>query len=100
MRIHKGDTVTVLMGRDMGQTAKVDKVSEKEGLVMIATVNLSKRHVKKMGDHEGGIISIPKPMKVSKVGLVCPHCKKVTRVGYKIEGKTKTRICKKCQKAI
>jgi len=37
---------------------------------------------------------------ISKVMLVCPQCNKPTRVGYKIDGDTKARICKKCGKPV
>jgi len=35
------------------------------------------------------------------VALVCPHCDKPTRVGYRLapDG-SKTRICRKCQESI
>jgi transcription initiation factor TFIIIB Brf1 subunit/transcription initiation factor TFIIB len=32
--------------------------------------------------------------------LVCPKCSKPTRVGYKIEGDNKVRVCKKCGEVI
>jgi large subunit ribosomal protein L24 len=37
-------------------------------------------------------------MEVSKIALVCPKCKKPTRVGYEVGIKTKekVRVCRKC----
>ncbi len=35
------------------------------------------------------------PINVSNVMIVCPSCGPV-RVGYKVEGTSKVRICKKC----
>lgn len=100
MKIHSGDTVQIQLGKDRGKEAKVDMISNKKGKVMISGVNVYKRHVKKMGQMEGGIVDLSKPINVSNVQLVCPNCKKPTRVGYKIENDIKVRVCKKCQKTI
>jgi len=100
MKIKKGDTVKVLLGKDRGREGKVEYVSLKRNRVFVGGANLYKRHVKKQGDIQGGIIDIPKSLDISNVSLICPHCHKVTRVGYKPDGKTKVRICKKCQKEI
>lgn len=50
----------------------------------------------------GGIIDFPRPLDMGKVALICPNCKKTTRIGYQINSKTKDklRICRKCQKTI
>ena len=100
MKIKKGDKVRILLGKDSGKEGTIEKVLSKEARVFVGGANLYKRHVKKMRDVEGGIIDIPKSLNISNVGLVCPDCKKVTRVGFKVEGKTKARICKKCKKEI
>jgi len=43
-----------------------------------------------------GIIEFEAPMDISNVMLVCPACKKTTRVGVKREGETVQRVCKEC----
>ncbi len=100
MKIKKGDNVKILLGKDKGKMGKVDYVVGKDKRVFVSGVNLYKRHVKKMKDVEGGIIDIPKSMDISNVALICPNCKKVTRVGIKRVGQIKTRICKKCGKEV
>lgn len=100
MKIKKGDKVKVLLGKDRGKEGVVQFVLGKENRVFVEGVNLYKRHIRKMGETKGGIIDIPKPLDVSNVALICPNCKKVTKVGLKIEGNTKVRICKKCKKEI
>src|SRR3989344_1402247 len=100
MKIKKGDKVKVLLGKDRGKEANVALVLSREKRVFVSGVNLYKRHVKKVRDIEGGIIDIPKSMDISNIGLICPECKKVTRVGIKMEGATKMRVCKKCGKEI
>lgn len=100
IKIKKGDKVKVLLGKDNGKEGKVALVLSKDKKVFVEGINLYKRHVKKMGDVEGGVIDLPKPVDISNVALICPNCKKQTRVGFKIEGETKVRICKKCKKEI
>ncbi|TSC87347.1 MAG: large subunit ribosomal protein L24 [Microgenomates group bacterium Gr01-1014_7] len=100
MRIKKGDEVKILLGKDSGKEGKVEYVMAKEKRVFVGGANIYKRHVRKMQGVEGGIINIPKSMDISNVALICPNCKKVTRVGYKILGKEKMRVCKKCKKEI
>jgi large subunit ribosomal protein L24 len=36
------------------------------------------------------------PLSVGKVMLVCPHCNKPARVGYRMDNDTKERFCKNC----
>lgn len=114
MKIKKGDKVKVLLGKDRGKEGIIEYVLAKEKKVFVGGANLYKRHIRKMGNMEGGIINIPKPVYISNVGLICPNCKKITRVGYKqslptgkqslptgkIVGKEKLRICKKCKKEV
>lgn len=101
MKIRKNDTVQIQLGKDRGKSAKVLRVLTKEGKILVEGLNMYKRHIgKKAGLKEGNILEIAKPLNISNVILVCPACKKTTRVGYKIEGKVKVRICKKCQEVI
>lgn len=100
MKIRKGDKVKILSGKDRGKEGKVEYVRGKDKRVFVGGANLYKRHVKKHGNIEGGIIDIPKSLDVSNVVLICPNCNKTTRVGFKFEGNDKMRICKKCGKEI
>lgn len=100
MKIKKGDKVKILLGKDRGKDGSVEFVMAKMGKVFVSGANIYKRHVRKMQNTEGGILNIPKPMDISNVALICPNCKKVTRIGYKILDKKKVRTCKKCNKEI
>ncbi|HBQ50991.1 50S ribosomal protein L24 [Candidatus Daviesbacteria bacterium RIFCSPLOWO2_01_FULL_38_10] len=99
-KIKKGDKIKVLLGKDRGKEGQVEKVFSKEGKVLILGVNIYKRHVKKQGQTEGGIIEIPKPINISNVVLMCPLCKKPTRISFKKIKDSKLRVCKKCKKEI
>ena len=102
MHVKKNDTVLIISGDDRGKQGKVLAVSPKEGKVIVEGLNMVKKHVKprKAGD-PSGIIEAEGAFYASKVQVVCPACKKATRVAHKKvagdNGKEKTvRICKKC----
>ena len=92
-----GDEVLVTAGRDKGKKGKIEKIFLKENKVVVAGVNVYKRHRKVTRTQPAGIYEIVRPMPVGNIAIICPKCTKVTRVGFVFEGKTKSRICKKCQ---
>jgi len=101
MKIHKGDTVLIISGKDRARKGKVIEVFPKKSRVIIEGINLRKKHVKpKRSGEKGQIVETPAPINVSNIKLICPKCGKPTRLGYKIEGKRKYRICKKCGQEI
>lgn len=100
MKIKKGDLIRVTTGRDKGREVKVERVFPKKGLVLAVGVNQYKKHRKPMGDKPGEVVTLDRPIDVSKIALVCPKCKQPTRVGYKIIDNKKIRICRKCDQDI
>lgn len=101
LKIKKGDKVIILSGKDKNKTGQIERVSTKTGKIVVTGLNVVKKHAKvSKKNPSGGVIEIAMPLPISKVQLVCPNCNKATRVGYKTEGKEKTRVCKKCGKAI
>ena len=102
VHVKTGDTVIVLSGKDKGKTGQVMAVSPKEGKVIVEKVSMVSKHVKpkKMGE-QGGIIKAEGAMYASKVQIVCPRCKKPTRVAHKFyEDGSKGRVCAKCGEAL
>ena len=101
MKLKKGDNIKVIRGKDKGKNGKIDKVFPKIGKVLVANINLYKRHLKARSQAQPSeIITLTKPMPEANVILVCPKCNKETRVGYKTEKDVKSRICKKCKSEI
>lgn len=101
MKLKKGDEIKVVLGKDKGKTGKVERVFAKEDAVLVGGVNQYKRHMKARSQGQTSeIVTITKPMNVAKVQLICPKCKKITRVGYKMEKDVKVRVCRKCGKEI
>ncbi len=102
-RIKREDMVLVIRGRDKGKRAKVQRVLPDQGQVLVEGVNTVKRHLKAgaQGARQAGIVTMEKPLGLSKVMLVCPACGKPARVGFqRLEDGTKTRVCKRCQQTI
>ncbi len=101
MKIKKGDTIVMMVGRDKGRRGKVERVVMGDKAVVVPGINVYKRHMKKRDEkNPGGIIDQVRPIDVSKVALICPSCGKPTRVGYVIVKDEKIRICKKCKKKV
>jgi len=100
-KIKKGDLVQMICGKDKGKRGKVIKVLPKENRVVVEGLNLVKKHQKpKRAGQKGQIVLVPRPVDVSNVMLVCPHCGKPTRVGFQGKRPNKVRICKKCKSVI
>lgn len=100
LKLKKGDTVKITAGKDKGREGKIEKIIPEVSKAMIPGINLYKKHVKGFGDVKGGVYDIPRPMPFGKIALICPKCKKITRVGFKLVGSEKVRICRKCKKEI
>ena len=97
LHIKKGDTVVVLSGDDKGVTGEVIATSPAEGKVLVKGANIIHKHVKPRKQGEtGGIVQREAALYASKVQVVCPKCKKGTRVAHKIENGKKVRVCKHC----
>ena len=97
MNIKKGDTVLIKKGKDKGKSGKVIKVLPKNDKVVIEGLNLVKKiqKAKKAGE-KGQMISVPRAIFRANVILVCPNCKRPTRISYTKDNGVKYRICKKC----
>jgi large subunit ribosomal protein L24 len=97
MRIHKGDNVRVLAGKDKGKTGKIVRALPRTSQVIIEGVNIQKRHQKAKRDNKqgGGIVPVAAPIHVSNVQLIDPKDNKPTRVGVVREGKKNIRVAKR-----
>ena len=101
MKIKKGDKVKVMSGKDKGRDGLVERVYSKSNKALITGVNIYKKHIKKNEKMpQGGTVEVPRPLDLAKIMLICPKCKKLTRVGYQIIKDKKFRICKKCKNKI
>ncbi|MBN2472098.1 MAG: 50S ribosomal protein L24 [Anaerolineae bacterium] len=100
-RIKKGDTIEVIAGKDIGARGEVLRVLNKENRVVVAQVNIAKKHQRPMQagrqQIQPGIIEFEAPLDLSNVMLVCTQCDQRTRVGFRVnEDGAKVRVCRKC----
>jgi large subunit ribosomal protein L24 len=72
LHIHRNDMVKVLTGADRGKTQRVLRVFPDKGTVLVEHVRVVKKTVSSKTSRQR------------------------TKVGYKMDGDTKVRICKKC----
>ena len=97
LNIHRNDTVKGLRGSERGKTGRVLRVFPDDGTVLVEHVRVVKKTVSgKSGKRtKGGIAEQESPIDVSNLALICPNCGPA-KVGSKMEGDVKVRICKKC----
>lgn len=100
LKLKVGDKIKVLAGKDKGREGEIERILPKEFSALIPGINIYKKHVKGMPGRKGGIYEIPRPLVFAKFALVCPKCKKPTRVGFKLIDQEKIRICRKCKREI
>ncbi len=103
VKIKRGDNVIVTTGKNKGSKGEVLEVIRKEGKdprVVIAGVNIVKKHVKPSASNpQGGIVEKEASLHISNVSLMDAEGK-ATRVAYKTEGDKKVRIAKTTGKEI
>ena len=98
LSIRRNDVVKVLTGADKGKTGRVLRAIPDKGTVLVEHVRVVKKTVSSKTSRQrtkGGIAEQESPISVSNVMLVCPNCGPA-RVGHKMEGETRVRVCRKC----
>jgi large subunit ribosomal protein L24 len=95
MKIHKGDTVLVISGKDKGAKGKVLKAYPATDKVLVEGVNRIKKHTpittNQRGSRSGGIITQEAPIHVSNV-MIVDSDGKPARVGYRIDDETGKKV--------
>ena len=99
-KLKKEDTVQITTGKDKGKRGRVLKILREKDRVVVEGANLVKKAKKRKNKQDrGGIIEVEAAIHYSNVAIVCKKCGP-TRIGYKIDGDSKIRICKKCGEAL
>ena len=101
IKIKKNDTVKVISGRDKGKTGRVLEVNRSTGRVLVEGVSIVKRHTRPNPARQikGGIAEKESWIHVSNV-MVLTSGGVPTRIGYKVEGDSRTRIARKTGEAL
>jgi large subunit ribosomal protein L24 len=100
-KFKKGDTVTVLAGRDKGKKGEILRVLPADSRLFVQGVNMVKRHTRPSQTAAGGIIEKEASIHVSNVAHVDPDTGDATRVGFKLmEDGRKVRYAKRSGEVI
>ena len=93
IKIKKGDTVKVIAGKDKDKEGKVIAINKKNNTCLVEGVNMITKHTKPSAANQaGGIVHQEGPIDISNVMYLLNG--KVTRIGFKGEGKDKVRFAK------
>ncbi|MBO4387307.1 MAG: 50S ribosomal protein L24 [Treponema sp.] len=98
VKIRRDDNVEIIAGKDKGKRGTIVRVFEKNNKVrvIVSGANLVKKAIKRRSQQDaGGIAEVEAPLDISNVALVCKKCGP-TRIGYKLDGDKKVRVCRKC----
>jgi len=99
-KLKKEDTVEVIAGKDKGKRGRILKILRDKDRVLVEGVNIVKKAKKRKNQQDrGGIVEIEAALHLSNLMIVCKKCGR-TRIGYKIDGNDKTRVCRKCGEAL
>ena len=99
MKVHKGDTVLVISGKDKGAKGKVLQAFPTRNKILVEGVNRIKKHTavsrNERGAQSGGIVTQEAPIHVSNV-MVVDSDGKPTRIAFRKDDETgkKVRIAK------
>ena len=95
MKVHKGDTVLVIAGKDKGAKGKVIQAFPERNRVLVEGVNRIKKHTaqsqNERGASSGGIVTQEAPIHVSNV-MVVDSDGKPTRIGYREDSESGKRV--------
>ncbi len=104
-KFKKGDYVIVQAGSvktGKGKKGEILRVITKENRVVVAGINMVKRHIRaSQSDPEGGIKQFEAPIHVSNIAHIDPADQKPSKVGFKIlEDGRKVRFAKRSGEVI
>ena len=101
VKYKKGDLVLIMSGKDGGKTGKISSVNRVAGKAVVEGMNVFKKNAKPSNKYpQGGIIEISKPVDLSNLGIICPSCKKKSKVSIvRVKGSV-SRKCRKCNEVV
>ena len=95
MKVHKGDTVLVVSGKDKGAKGKVIQAFPDRDRVMVEGVNRIKKHTaqsaNERGASSGGIVTQEASIHVSNV-MVVDSDGTPARIGYRVDEESGKRV--------
>ena len=99
-KLKKDDTVEIIAGKDKGKRGRILKILREKDRIIVEGANIVKKAKRRKSKQDrGGIVELEAAIHSSNLMIVCKKCGP-TRIGYKIDGDVKTRVCKKCGEAL
>jgi len=92
-KLKKGDTVTVLAGKDKGKSGEITQVMPAANKAVVEGVNVAIRHTKQSQTTQGGRVPQAMPIALSNLAITDANGK-ATRVGFRMEDGKKVRFAK------
>ncbi len=101
MKLKKSDPVIVVRGKraERGKIGKILRILPEKNRVIVEKVRMVKEYVRPnpQKNIQGGIVEREGSLPMASVKYYCKECEQGVRVGYKLAGKDKHRVCKKCE---
>ncbi|MBF0424692.1 MAG: 50S ribosomal protein L24 [Magnetococcales bacterium] len=93
--LKKGDQVVVIAGKERGKRGEILRILPESSAVLVAKLNMIKRHTKPSAGNEGGIVEKEAPVHISNVMIVDPDTGKGVRIGKKFleDGRKVRAVC-------
>jgi large subunit ribosomal protein L24 len=99
-KLKKEDTVRVISGKDKGKSGRILKINREKDRVVVEGINIVKKAMKRKSQQDrGGIVELEASLHISNVMILCKKCGP-TRIGFKLDGENKSRVCRKCGEAL
>jgi large subunit ribosomal protein L24 len=99
--VKKEDLVEVNTGEEQGRRGRVLEIIPEKQQAIVEGINLVKKHQRARSQAKpSGIITVPAPLHISNLVLICPKCGKKVKTRREHIEKKRTRICKQCGEII
>jgi len=99
-KLKKGDQVQIIAGKDKGKKGRILRIDRITDRVIVESLNMVKKTQRpKNQNDKGGIIEIEAAIAASNVMVICKKCGP-TKLGTKVDGTKKIRVCRKCGEAL
>lgn len=100
LKLKKNDPVVVVRGKkqERGKTGKILRILPEKNRLVVEKIHLVKEYVRPnpQKNIQGGIVEREGSLPMASVMYYCKECEQGVRIGYKVIGDHKQRICKKC----
>jgi large subunit ribosomal protein L24 len=99
--IKKNDLIEVITGEEKGRRGRVLEIIKAKDQALVEGLNLMKKHQRARSQNQpAGIVTVPSPIHISNLVLVCSKCGKRTKTVWRKIEKKRTRTCKACGEII